>query len=152
MKTIISVSRLATGEDVKKAMSLCPWTKDITEVFTSTGIESDLHGRQWAEEHGIRVCAFPVDWGVYGNKADYVLNEQMARYADGLIAVWDGKSRGTKNMIEQAEKRNLQVFIYGFGSLRVFEKDLSSEEKKSLEKEAKYYRAFRIDTEGDDHV
>lgn len=36
----------------------------------------------------------------------------MADYADALIAIWDGESRGTANMIEEAEKRGLKVFVY----------------------------------------
>ena len=36
----------------------------------------------------------------------------MANYADALIAFWDEKSRGTKNMIELAKSRGLNIFIY----------------------------------------
>ena len=36
----------------------------------------------------------------------------MAKYADALIAFWDGKSKGTKHMIHLARSRNLNVFIY----------------------------------------
>ncbi len=38
----------------------------------------------------------------------------MAEYADMLVAFWDGKSRGTKNMIQIAEKENLKVIIIPF--------------------------------------
>lgn len=38
----------------------------------------------------------------------------MAEYADALIAFWDGKSKGTKNMIEEAEKRNLKVIVKNY--------------------------------------
>jgi hypothetical protein len=36
----------------------------------------------------------------------------MAENADALVAIWDGKSRGTANMIQEAEKRGLRVFVY----------------------------------------
>ena len=36
----------------------------------------------------------------------------MAQYADALIAVWDGESKGTANMITQARQKGLDVFIY----------------------------------------
>ena len=39
-------------------------------------------------------------------------NRQMAENADALIAYWDGESRGTKNMIEEAKKRGLKIPIY----------------------------------------
>ena len=35
----------------------------------------------------------------------------MAEYADALVALWDGRSRGTKNMIDEAMKRELKVFV-----------------------------------------
>lgn len=34
-----------------------------------------------------------------------------AQGADALLAYWDGKSRGTKNMIEEARARGLKVGI-----------------------------------------
>jgi len=38
-------------------------------------------------------------------------NLLMAQYADALIAIWDGVSTGTKNMIDTAYKLGLKVFI-----------------------------------------
>jgi type IV secretory pathway TraG/TraD family ATPase VirD4 len=36
----------------------------------------------------------------------------MAKYANALIAIWDGISKGTKHMIDIAKARNLKVFVY----------------------------------------
>jgi hypothetical protein len=44
-------------------------------------------------------------------RAGPLRNFEMAKNRDGLIAVWDGQSRGTGNMIENASKLGLQVFI-----------------------------------------
>ena len=38
----------------------------------------------------------------------------MAEAAEGLIAVWDGKSAGTRNMITTARERDLRVFVFPF--------------------------------------
>lgn len=38
----------------------------------------------------------------------------MATYADVLIAFWDGKSKGTKNMIELATQAGLKVGVIYF--------------------------------------
>jgi hypothetical protein len=35
----------------------------------------------------------------------------MADYADSLIALWDGKSKGTKHMIDDSKKKGLNVFV-----------------------------------------
>ena len=39
-------------------------------------------------------------------------NKQMADYADALVAIWDGKSRGTKHMIDLARMQSLEVFVF----------------------------------------
>ena len=39
-------------------------------------------------------------------------NARMAEYADALIAIWDGSSAGTKNMLQEANKRRLNVRVY----------------------------------------
>lgn len=36
----------------------------------------------------------------------------MANYAEALIAIWDGQSKGTKMMIDIANKKGLKVYIY----------------------------------------
>jgi hypothetical protein len=38
----------------------------------------------------------------------------MAKYADVLIAFWDGKSKGTKHMIDLAKKYELKVEVVLF--------------------------------------
>jgi hypothetical protein len=35
----------------------------------------------------------------------------MGNYAEGLIAVWDGESKGTKHMIEYAMSKGLKVYV-----------------------------------------
>lgn len=36
----------------------------------------------------------------------------MAGYADALIAIWDGKSRGTAHMIETMKKLGKPTFVF----------------------------------------
>jgi hypothetical protein len=50
------------------------------------------------------VRVFPPDWKAFGKAAGPIRNREMAAYADVMLAVWDGKSRGTKNMIETFAK------------------------------------------------
>ena len=47
----------------------------------------------------------------YNVLAGHNRNKKMALFSDALIAFWDGKSTGTKNMIEEAKKLDLQVRI-----------------------------------------
>jgi len=46
-----------------------------------------------------------------GKAAGFIRNAEMAEYADALIAFWDGRSKGTKHMIDLAKKHGLKVKI-----------------------------------------
>jgi hypothetical protein len=39
----------------------------------------------------------------------------MAEYGEALVAVLDGKSHGTKDMIQLTHRRGLQVYVYLIG-------------------------------------
>ena len=54
---------------------------------------------------------YPADWERHGRAAGPIRNEEMAEVSDALIAFWDGKSRGTKSMIEIAMRKGLQVAV-----------------------------------------
>ncbi|CAN5477579.1 hypothetical protein BH20ACI3_BH20ACI3_02060 [soil metagenome] len=57
---------------------------------------------------------FPLTGKLMGGRQP-IRNEQMPDYAEALIAISDGQSRGTKNMIDQARRRNLAVYGYTIG-------------------------------------
>ncbi len=87
---------------------------DITEVVSGGAAGVDSLGEQWAREHGITLTKFPADWSSYGKAAGPIRNEKMAAYVGkegALLALWDGKSKGTKNMIDNAEKHGLKFII-----------------------------------------
>ncbi len=72
---------------------------------------SDTMGEQYAKERGYIVKRFPPDWNQYGKAAGPIRNKDMADNADILIAFWDGKSLGTKSMMDIAKKKKLQIHI-----------------------------------------
>ena len=71
---------------------------------------ADTLGKRYAEERGYKALSYPADWSK-GKSAGYARNERMAKEADALIAFWDGKSAGTKHMIETMRKMNKSVRI-----------------------------------------
>lgn len=99
-------------DDVLKAMKECPWTSEIVEVVSGKARGADTFGEQWAKENDILIKEFPADWKNLGRSAGYRRNEQMRDYADALICVWDGESRGSKHMIDIATEKGLKVFVY----------------------------------------
>src|SRR5690349_12043035 len=77
---------------------------DWTEVVCGMARGVDMLGRGWAITHKLPVKEFPADWARYEKKAGYVRNQEMARYADALVAIGDGSSTGTKHIIEFMKK------------------------------------------------
>lgn len=68
------------------------------EVVSGMAKGIDSMAVEWAKRNGYSWKEFPADWSL-GKGAGYIRNKQMAEYADLLIAFWDGKSKGTLNMI-----------------------------------------------------
>lgn len=87
--------------------------QDLTdiEIVSGNAHGPDQLGEQYAKENDIKLKVFPADWDTHGKSAGYIRNGEMAEYATHLIAFWDGKSRGTKHMIETAQRKGLDVYI-----------------------------------------
>lgn len=81
------------------------------EIVSGTARGADKLGEQYALNNKIPIIRFPADWNTYGKRAGYLRNQEMAKYADVLIAFWDGKSKGTKHMIDLALKHGLEVLV-----------------------------------------
>lgn len=91
---------------------------EITTVISGNARGVDLLGERWANENNIPLEIYPADWkpahlnGKTDRSAGYKRNALMAEHADGLVAIWDGESKGTRHMIDIAVKNKLRVFVY----------------------------------------
>jgi len=122
MKIIIAGSRTITDKNVvysaffyglaKFVEQGCKLPLHKLEIVSGCARGVDEIGEKLAYFLNIGLSLFPANWNKYGKKAGYLRNIEMANYADALIAVWDGKSRGTKMMIDIAKKKGLKVYVY----------------------------------------
>lgn len=111
MKVIIAGSRdIASYRLVKEAIRNSGF--EITEVVSGHARGVDSMGELYAEQNGIDLVIFPANWNKYGKSAGHKRNYKMAMYADALIAIWDGESKGTKGMIDIATEKGLKVFVW----------------------------------------
>jgi hypothetical protein len=84
-------------------------------IITGGAKGADTLAMDWAGFYWYLVKIYRPDYKKYpGSYAPLKRNEEMARNADMLIAFWDGKSKGTKHMIQQARLRGLKVKIVLF--------------------------------------
>lgn len=75
---------------------------------------ADSVGEELAKGYKLKLVEFPADWEKHGRGAGFVRNKQMAEYATHLLAFWDGKSKGTENMILTAHKMGLIVKVVSY--------------------------------------
>ena len=79
--------------------------KNIT-IISGASHGADRLGERYAAEHGLRVERFPARWGLFHQGAGPRRNKQMVQSADAVIVFWNGKSSGSKNIIDIAEQEN----------------------------------------------
>jgi len=116
MKVIIAGGRDFNDFNLlcKKCDFLLQNQKEI-EVVSGTARGADQLGEKYANERDYKITRFPANWDKYKKAAGYIRNEEMAKYADALIAFWDGKSKGTEHMINLAKQYNLKVKTCKYG-------------------------------------
>ena len=114
MKVIIAGSR--DFDDYELLRKYCDFylqSQTDIEIVSGTAKGADQLGEKYATEKGYQIKRFPADWSK-GKSAGYIRNEEMAKYADALIAFWNGMSKGTEHMINLANKYNLKIRICNY--------------------------------------
>lgn len=130
MKVIIAGSRSITNIKVviKTIVSFYEFFSGIDEVVSGHAKGVDRLGEEWAKVHNIPIKLFPTKWDdldslgavikinsegkKYNTMAGFQRNRKRGEYADALIAIWDGKSKGTQHMIGVMELLGKPRFIY----------------------------------------
>lgn len=110
MRTIIAGSRSLGHQEVALAMMHCGWWPTVVVSGTASGV--DRAGEAWAKQYVVPVERYPAKWTLYGKSAGPIRNRQMADNAEALVAVWDGTSKGTKDMIDAARAKGLRVYVW----------------------------------------
>lgn len=113
MKIIIAGSREFTDYEFLKS-KLIKFNPIMNEIVSGCARGVDTLAINYAKEYNIVCKKFPVsqsEWSLYGKRAGHLRNGRMAVYADGLIAFWDGKSKGTYNMISQMKSLKKPVYV-----------------------------------------
>jgi len=113
LKVIIAGSRDGfVAKNVFEAVEESPFYGKITEVVSGGARGVDRDGESFAKLNHLPIKLFQPDWDKYKNSAGMLRNIEMAEYADALVAIWDGKSPGTKQMITIMKSKNKPVYIH----------------------------------------
>ncbi len=126
MRLIIAGSRNITNYNLL-VECMFNYTLGPTVILSGGARGVDTLGeRYWRENRDtIKLERYPAEWGIHGLAAGFIRNHEMANNADALLALWDGKSRGTKDMIDRAIRHGLEVHV------KVVGEEVESEREES---------------------
>ena len=114
MKIIIAGGRDFKNQEVLNHLLDLYINPEVDEIVSGDARGVDTMAAEWGAAHNAIVKHFPASWNLYGSNAGYIRNAEMGEYADKLIAIWDGKSPGTKHMIQTMKfrKKPCKIFSY----------------------------------------
>lgn len=100
MKLIVAGSRTLepSADFIENCLFMLGLWEQFDEIVSGKAKGVDLAGEKFAAGYGFEVKQFPADWDTHGKKAGVLRNKEMAIYADALLLIWDGVSRGSANM------------------------------------------------------
>ena len=101
-------------DEAKKFLDKCLLNlKSENEIIILSGgcRGADKIGERYAKENKLQVELFLPKWDKYGKSAGPIRNKLMAELGDIVICFWDGKSKGTKSMINYAKEYNKKLII-----------------------------------------
>lgn len=133
MKVIIAGSRHINDRDLVFSViaeMLRSSQITATEIVSGGASGVDQLGEEWAKQNNIPVKVFLAAWkdwaglpkekvllregvqGQYNALAGFNRNSEMAKYGESLLAIWDGKSHGTRHMIERMRMVGKPVTVF----------------------------------------
>ena len=107
MKTAVIGSRGLTVNNLGEYLP-----DGTTEIVSGGAKGIDTCAKEYALAHDIKLTEFLPDYKQFGRAAPLKRNLQIIEYADIVLAFWDGKSRGTKYVIDNCRKKGIEIKVY----------------------------------------
>jgi hypothetical protein len=95
-----------------KALKELRAKRDRIQIISGTAKGADQLGERFATQYKLSLLRMPAKWDLYGKSAGYRRNECMAEMANACIVFWDGQSRGSQHMVEQAKEKGIPTTLY----------------------------------------
>lgn len=107
VKTAVIGSRNLIIEDIGKYIP-----ENTTELLSGGARGVDTCVRIYAKERGIKLTEILPEYEKYGRAAPIKRNVGIIEKADTVVALWNGKSKGTEFVINYCKKHNKTIKIY----------------------------------------
>ncbi|MGN0494185.1 MAG: hypothetical protein ACI4F7_11100 [Acutalibacteraceae bacterium] len=111
MKIAIVGSRNLYVNDFEKYLP-----EETTEIVSGGAKGIDSSAANYAVLHNIKLTEILPEYNKYGKAAPLKRNLEIIKYADLVIAFWDGKSKGTKYVIDNCKKLNIKLIVHEFNN------------------------------------
>jgi hypothetical protein len=106
-------SRNASLADVENAMKSVKLNPKYHAIVSGGAGGADTHAKTIALRDGFHYVEVPANWdGPLKKQAGIARNTILVDIADAVIAVWDGKSKGTKDTIDKAEDAGVKIEVF----------------------------------------
>jgi len=107
MKVAVIGSR---GIEVENLEDYLP--EDTTKIISGGASGVDTCAKEYAFANKIPFTEFKPEYNRYGQGAPLKRNITILENSDLVLAFWDGKSKGTKFVIDNCVKRNIPVRVF----------------------------------------
>ncbi len=84
---------------------------ETNEIISGGAKGIDQCAKEYALSHGIKLTEFLPEYGKYGRTAPLVRNITIIKNSDIVLAFWDGRSHGTKFVIDKCREMGVKVDI-----------------------------------------
>ena len=88
--------------------------KSEIKIISGMANGADSLAIRYADDYKLTKILFPANWKAYPRIAGFLRNRDMLSIATHLIAFWDGKSSGTKHMIDIAKEKGIPVWVFNY--------------------------------------
>jgi len=94
---------------------------DVVLSGESGGVDNAAKRLCSCWEREVEYRGYPADWDKHGKAAGPIRNAEMVKDGEALLVIWDGKSPGSKNVLNQAIAAGLPVYeLKVVGSTEMF--------------------------------
>ncbi len=82
-----------------------------TAIISGGACGIDRCAAEYARQNGLELIEYLPDYNLYGKLAPLRRNDEIIRAADKVLVLWDGKSRGSKYVINQCIRLGKKIEV-----------------------------------------
>ena len=107
IKSIAIVGSRSLSMDISRFVS-----SNVSRIITGGACGIDSSAIIFAKKNGIPVVVLRPDYNKFDKIAPFIRNRTIVGLCDSLIAIWDGKSSGTRNVISLSIKSKKPTTVF----------------------------------------